>query len=180
MIAFSSINCGCAYTVKRTNFNPIEANGWKPLYNSKAGQSRLFYKCGSFQIEAHFVPITDKTYSIGPILPVIPIYDEGMDNSKKMLKIEIVLDGSLPNNILSEKSIVLIRDKDSPGIKTQSFNVSYGRPQEREYYDFGFAIAQKAVREFTIIFPEALAGCLVPPLKYEYTDLGLRYDVLAN
>jgi hypothetical protein len=180
LVVSTITNFGCAYTVKRTNFSPIEANGWTPLYDSKSGHSRFYYKCGSFQIEAHFIPITDKTYSIGPIVPIIPIYDKGVDKSKNMLKIELVLDGDFPNNIFSENSIGLIFDKNSNCIKPYSVKVNFGKPQEREYYDFVFAVEQETVREFTIIFTKALAGCSVPPLKYAFKDLGVVYDVLSN
>lgn len=180
LLVFSLTSFGCADISKRTDFNPIEANGWQPLYNSKTGQSRLYYNCGSFQVEAHYIPIVNVTYAIGPILPVIPIYDKGTDKSQESLGIELILDGSLSNITLSEKSIALTLDKGSTGIKPKSFTVSYGKPQTREYYHFVFDISQEAVRGFTVVFPETVNGCPVPPLKYEYKDLGLVYDVLAN
>ena len=84
MIAITSVIV-CLITVtsctsinSNININPIETASWKPCYNSNAQFKRLFYDCNSFKIESEYIPVESKTYAIGFILPIIPLYSESL------------------------------------------------------------------------------------------------------
>lgn len=179
-IVLSMAIFGCATSAKRSNFNPIESKDWKPLYNSNSSDPRLFFECHSFRIEAHFITIEHKTYAVGLFVPIIPVYDKGTGNAEKQFKLSLVLDGSLSNIALSDKSITIEFDKGLKRIKPISYEVRYGSPKKRENYYFTFDILTERLHEFTVIFNETVGSCTIPPLRYEYIDLGLEYEVLAN
>ena len=179
-MVLSFVIFGCASSAKRSNFNPIESKDWQPLYDSKSSYPRLFYECNSFRIEANFIPIKHKTYAVGLFVPIIPIYDKGTDSSKEQFKLSLILDGKLSDISLSDKSITIEFDKGLKRIKPISYKISYGRPNEREYYDFTFDILTEKLHKFTVVFNEVVGSCTIPPLNYLYVDLGMEYEVLSN
>lgn len=183
--------CGCAYTTKEVNMNPIETSEWKPLYNSSAKYPRLYYDCNVFHVEAKFITIESAMYSAGPIVPIIPFPVENAhksDSNKLELEIVLSVDMSDINKfedshfeaILTEESLFVELNQGTSILKPLSYDVKYGQPKKREYYQFNFDADPKNISDFKLIFSEPIGGCVIPPLVYEYKDLGIEYNVLSN
>lgn len=182
---------GCTYTTKEVNMNPIESTDWAPLYNSKAKYPRLYHDCDSFNVEARFITVESTMYSTGPILPIIPFYQKNAHKSDSdNLKLEIVLsvdmsdvdkfESSFFDASMTENSLFIEVDQGKSILNPSSYEIIYGQPRKREYYNFSFDADPRSIRSFKLVFKDAVGDCMIPPLVYKYEDLGLEYNVLSN
>lgn len=133
------------------------------------------YECSKFKIRVREIFVRARTYFVGPILPIIPIFygvDESKDNPDLKIDIGTTNGAELTPEYLS--SIVITDNKNQ--LHAGSGYKTFGTNDGTMSYRVGFDIRRDSASEFKLNFSQTLHNCSVSPIAFIVSDkTGLRF-----
>lgn len=168
---------GCVSVGNEARIQPIPDQSWKYASENYLRDNMLQLSCSNFNINVWEIPIRSKTYFVGPLLPVIPIF-YGIDQSKEDPGLEIKVSATKGSELRPAdlEDIVITTEglklKQNLGSGHKTFNTSAGSLE----YTLVFDIRRDSTSDFILNFPKPIKDCIVPPLDFKLSDkTGLRF-----
>lgn len=166
---------GCASVGNEARIMPAPDSNWKYASENYLRDNMVEYECSNFKINVWEVFVRSRTYFVGPILPIIPIFyglDESKDNPD--LKIEIRTTNGVELTPEDLSSIIITDNKNQlyAGTGYKTSDTSGGTMS----YRVGFDIRRDSATEFKLSFSKSLNNCSVSPVTLKMSDkTGLRF-----
>lgn len=153
---------------------PAPDANWKYSPENYFRDNIVEFDCSNFKIQVMEVFVRSRTYFLGPILPILPIFhdlNESKENPDLKIDIGITNGAELTTEELS--SIILADNKNQlAGTTYKGFSLRVGTM----LYRVGFDIPRVSATEFKLSFPKKMNNCSVPPVTFEMSDkTGLRF-----
>ena len=166
---------GCTYVGKHKNLNPVESARWKTSYPDKHF-STVYHDCGNFKVGAEFIPVESYMYTIGFIIPIIPVFgDNGFFYARQdKLAVPLLLDGDQSGVVLT-KADFQIDVNNGQIIRNADSVENYGG---RHYVLF--ELLPKDIAGFRLNFLTPIGKCSLQSLTYTMDDIGVTIKALGN
>lgn len=185
LIAATLSAVSCAFYGEEYALTTIAENGWKSgraISGVTSPYPYVIYECDRFYISTSDIPVIEKSYSAGPVLPVIPVGGEHSFEKNK-LTIRLTIKGDVAS---LEEELKALHVKVTMGDQTyepmegkRNFyrydSVSRERIGTRQYVGTGsyestfmFPVKIGGVKEFELSIDSTKAGCNVTPVRFVF------------
>lgn len=160
---------GCASVGNDARILPIPNDNWKYSSEDYFRDNMVKYDCSDFNIKVYGVPVRSKTYLVGPLLPLLPVFygtDDSKDDPGLKIEVETTNGIELTND---EVSTIIISDKEGkvhPGSIYKSFIIRAGV----KHYIVEFDMPRDGTAQFQMIYSQQLRHCFVLPLQFKLSD----------
>jgi len=164
----------CASVGNEARIKPSTDKNWKYVSENYLHDNMVQYDCSDFKINVSEVLIRSRTYFIGPLIPIIPIF-YGIDYTKESpglkMEVRITSNSESMTEYLPDITIIDERLTTHIGSVNPAFSTPYGF-----LYNVEFDIRRDSTSSFKMNFLKQIKNCTVPSLNFELNDFtGLRY-----